>query len=171
MVGLLALLVLAAITGYAALLTTTTSGIDVISLTVDPSDFIPAVCRANGITSITGYTPSNGNDLLIGDDNPNVIDGLNGDDCIIGNGGGDTIYGGNGDDVIVGGNGDDIIYGGNGDDVIYGGAGDDQLYGENQGDTLYGGPGADSLDGGRHNDVCYTDIDDTSVTDCETIIN
>jgi predicted extracellular nuclease len=81
-----------------------------------------------------------GNDVLVGTNKPDVILGL---------GGNDVILGGNGDDVICGGLGNDLISGDNGDDVVLGGFGNDWLAGGNGRDRLVGGPGQDFLDQGR----------------------
>lgn len=159
-------MVVLAITGYAAQTTISLGRVDVVQQTVDPSFFIPQICRDYGITSIVGYTPSNGNDLLIGTEGADYFDGSNGDDCIIGNGGNDILIGGNGNDVIVGGPGNDTISGGNQDDILFGGSGDDTLYGENGSDYLAGEGGSDALDGGKQIDTCVNDGVDI-LTDCE----
>ena len=61
----------------------------------------PPDCNSNGNT----------NDLILGTDGDEIIDGGNGDDCIVGGGGNDQIYGANGNDVLIGGPGSDSLYG------------------------------------------------------------
>lgn len=96
---------------------------------------------------------TNGDDIIIGTDGDDEIDGGNGNDRIFGNGGNDKINGGNGDDRLIGGDGDDELRGGNGRDTLLGGEGNDKLKGENGNDTLTGGPGRDKLEGGNGADT------------------
>jgi VCBS repeat-containing protein len=100
--------------------------------------------------------PGNGNDIYVGDNNPNTgINGSNGNDTIYGAGGNDNLGGGNGDDVIIGGVGDDIISGQGGTNVLYGGAGNDQISGGSGSDVIIGGGGNDTLNGGSDSDFFY----------------
>lgn len=65
-------------------------------------------------TIATGY-----DDVILGNEENNTIDGLSGNDYIEGRGGNDTIVGGLGKDIMKGGNGDDVYYVDNlGDKVI-----------------------------------------------------
>lgn len=93
------------------------------------------------LTSIENLIAGPSHDLVVGDDNPNRIDGGDGDDILAAGGGSDTVLGGNGNDVILAVDGNDSIDGGPGDDEITPGAGSD---------TIIGGPGANTLkfDGG-----------------------
>ena len=123
-----------------------------------------------------GQMPTTGDDVILGTNDADVINGLAGDDTICGlggddviNGGGgaDTIYGGSGDDVL-GGQGDvDTIYGqggadrlngGLGADVLWGGAGDDDLRGQGGGDIMYGQGGVDQFFGGSGDDEITTGL-------------
>lgn len=70
-----------------------------------------------------------GNDLLVGDANANLIDGLGGDDQILGMAGNDTLRGSAGNDTLSGGEGDDVLEGGADDDMLLGGIGNDMLDG------------------------------------------
>lgn len=76
-----------------------------------------------------GYSIANGaviedarggkaNDLLIGNEYDNSINGLNGDDTLLGGAGSDRLSGGNGKDWIDGGTGDDFLRGGAGKDTF-----------------------------------------------------
>ncbi len=64
-------------------------------------------------------------DILIGNDLPNVIDGGPGDDVIYGLGGDDIIYSGDGNNILYGGDGDDYFFAGVKFNIIYGGDGYD----------------------------------------------
>jgi Ca2+-binding RTX toxin-like protein len=70
---------------------------------------------------------TNGADIMVGDDQGNILNGLGGNDLINGAGGNDTINGGDGNDVLIGGDGDDRFIGSSGNDQIDGGAGIDVL--------------------------------------------
>ncbi|WP_448203938.1 DUF4347 domain-containing protein [Azospirillum sp. sgz302134] len=77
------------------------------------------------LLAVTG-TATAGNDTLIGDNTPNLINGLGGNDSLVG---------------------------GMDEDTLIGGAGNDTLIGNEGNDTLNGGPGADLLNGGNNFDV------------------
>ncbi|MBL8659323.1 MAG: hypothetical protein JNM75_06165 [Rhodospirillales bacterium] len=126
-----------------------------------------------------------GNDqdnVIIGNQAINTIDGHGGDDTIYGSveylewlyadNDADTIHGGAGNDLIYGAggketdtwdtndtlygdDGNDRIFGQFGDDVLYGGTGNDTLAGQAGNDTLWGGAGNDVLYGGTGNDTLY----------------
>lgn len=120
-------------------------------------------------------TGTEGDDILIGTPQHDVLDAGGGDDIVYGREGDDIIYGGAGNDHLIGGDGDDVIFGGSGNDVIIGGAGNDTLFGEDGDDILFGddgedllfggtgddelhgGSGDDHLDGGAGNDTLYGD--------------
>jgi hypothetical protein len=61
-----------------------------------------ATAIGGGVSHIQDVTGSVGNDLLVGDANPNVLIGGTGRNLIIG-GGGDTIVGGGGDNILIAG--------------------------------------------------------------------
>jgi Ca2+-binding RTX toxin-like protein len=86
-------------------------------------------------------------DRLLGENGPDLIEGLGGHDAISGAYGDDLIYGGPDDDAIYGGSGDDLIAGLSLSDLIYGGYGDDLIRGGALDDALYGGPGSDAIYG------------------------
>jgi len=88
------------------------------------------------IANIENVNGSEGDDVLVGDDNDNVLNGA---------GGGDFILGGGGNDTLDGGDGDDIVRGDAGDDTLSGGAGDDQLRGSAGVDSFDGGDGFDRI--------------------------
>lgn len=92
-------------------------------------------------------------DILIGDDLANVINGLAGDDLLSGFGGDDTLSGGDGNDTLSGGPGDDTLNGDQGMDNLVGGIGNDILNGGDGDDILAGGTGMDVIDGGAGNDT------------------
>jgi Ca2+-binding RTX toxin-like protein len=61
---------------------------------------------------VVGEAATTGVDFMVGDGNPNVLDGLAGDDVLSGAAGNDTLRGGEGDDVLEGGAGGDTLDGG-----------------------------------------------------------
>lgn len=77
-----------------------------------------------GVENIIGSTF---NDILIGDANPNILDGGDGNDTIEGRAANDILIGGAGDDSLSGEEGDDTLIGGAGADAIDGGDGYDTL--------------------------------------------
>lgn len=75
-----------------------------------------------------------------------TIDGTDGDDVLVGTGDRDVICGRQGDDVIKALDGNDLVFGGSGKDRIRGGPGQDRLHGED---------GSDRIRGGRHTDQIF----------------
>lgn len=106
----------------------------------------PPRCRGE-VATIVG---SDGDDVLEGTLQPDVIWGGGGDDVIYGRQGSDLICAGPGADLVQGGRGNDTIDGGAGDgDRIYGGLGDDKLTGgPGDRDEVGGGLGIDLVSGG-----------------------
>jgi Ca2+-binding RTX toxin-like protein len=96
-----------------------------------------------------------GDDLVTGDNGPNVLYGGPGLDLILGLGGGDDIYGGADDDVIEGGVGYDAIRGESGNDTIDAGAGHDEVWGGIGDDLIHGRAEPDMIDGGPGDDILY----------------
>ncbi|MBN9314137.1 MAG: cadherin-like domain-containing protein [Devosia sp.] len=118
-----------------------------------------ATLRVLEFLEVTGTA---GDDLLLGSDCADRIEGLGGDelidarggsDIVVGGAGNDHIFGGAGHDTIDAGAGDDIAFGGAGNDFIHGGAGNDSLHGGDGNDTIYGGAGRDVITGGEGDDV------------------
>ncbi|HEX5016079.1 MAG TPA: calcium-binding protein [Actinomycetes bacterium] len=64
-------------------------------------------------------------DIIVGDDQPNRLQGGAGRDDLSGAGGNDRLEGHDGSDALFGGPGDDILLGGKGDDSLNGGEGTD----------------------------------------------
>ncbi|HEY8382005.1 MAG TPA: M10 family metallopeptidase C-terminal domain-containing protein [Microvirga sp.] len=79
-------------------------------------------------------------DLLQGQD---VVFGSSNDDILKGYGGYDTIRGGAGNDDIDGGSGNDFLLGAAGEDYISGGSGNDRIVGGADTDQMKGGTGKD----------------------------
>lgn len=119
-------------------------------------------------------------DVLFGDNNSNVLEGLDGDDVLAGQGGNDSLYGGDGNDILAGDGGADLLYGGNGTDTAFyffstgvtasldgsfAGTGDaagdifvsvENLSGSDTGnDTLYGDGNDNTLSGNGGDDDLY----------------
>ena len=96
---------------------------------------------------------TDGDDVLLGSAEDDLIIGLGGDDQLIGGDGDDILLGDEGDDDLDGGDGEDTLLGDLGDDDLDGGAGDDELIGEEGNDRLAGGDGDDLLSGGEGDDI------------------
>ena len=101
---------------------------------------------------------------LMGTHADEVLLGLNGRNQIDGGGGNDIIHGGHGNsgDILIGGDGDDVIFGGSGNDDLQGGTGDDTF-------LMSAGFGRDDVDGGAGTDIIsldsvltQADVDDLS---------
>jgi Ca2+-binding RTX toxin-like protein len=100
--------------------------------------------------------------VIIGDNAPNVMTGLDGssvmlglneDDYMSGSNRSDQMIGGKGDDTLSGGDGSDEIMGSTGNDTIFGDDGADEIMGGEGKDTIYGGNGPDTIMGGAGDDV------------------
>ena len=100
---------------------------------------------------------TDGNDIIIGFDGINVIQGGAGNDIIFGSNVENRIEGGDGSDIIYGGNNNDELIGGDGDDTIYGQGGDDKLYGGAGQNKLNGGQGLDEYHIGEGLDIISDD--------------
>ena len=112
--------------------------------------------RGDKLGSIENLTGSAQDDMLTGDENPNVLKGM---------GGGDTLNGGGNDDKLYGGDGADMLNGDADDDMLMGGAGDDTLNGGGDDDTLTGGAGDDDLSGGTGSDTFVFSTADSGDSD------
>lgn len=99
------------------------------------------------------YTGSNADDVIEGNDNPNVMAGKEGQDLISGAGQADKICGNAGPDPLQGVGGDDKIDGGDGSDWLLGYGGNDELRGDVGGDELWGGEDNDDMYGQNGNDI------------------
>lgn len=129
------------------------------------------------LTRLENIIGGSGDDLLVGNEPANRLDGGAGNDTVsyegrqsavnvtldgaandghIGeddNAIAENVIGGNGDDLLVGDGNTNRLDGGPGNDTLDGAAGNDTLNGGDGADTLIGGPGADLLDGGPGNDA------------------
>lgn len=123
---------------------------------------------------------TSGDDILCGDDRPNVLRGEDGDDILCGFGADDTLLGHLGDDYLDGGDGNDVLRGEDGDDTLVGGTGNDALYGhlgndilegDTGNDTLRGGGGDDTLEGGSDADVLNGEGGVDTCNDGEAVTN
>ncbi|WP_309269906.1 calcium-binding protein [Azonexus sp.] len=117
--------------------------------TVAPVGGLEAVAYAQtgdlfGTAHLANNTPTDGDDVIYGTPEGDLIDAGAGNDIVLGLAGNDTIFGGEGNDILDGGDGDDILDGGAGNDTIYGGYGADTLIGGTGNDELYGGWGGDT---------------------------
>ena len=109
----------------------------------DPPDPVSA-CRKLQPT-IQG---TDGNDVIVGTDGPDVIWALKGNDRVRGGDGDDVICMFGGNDRASGGKGNDAINGSKQNDVLHGDAGNDNLYGFQGRDKVFGDTGRDMVNGG-----------------------
>ena len=122
-----------------------------------------------------------GDDIILGTFNPDIIFGKGGDDAIqgreatdtlYGNAGNDNLQGGTSPDILFGGDGNDFIAGGFEDDFLCGGNGDYKLYAQSGDDILVGGSGKDYFDCGDGVDLVWDfhpSEGDTMTVDCEDV--
>lgn len=82
---------------------------------ITANDLKPAECAALDLKSVKGgsglVVGTAGNELLLGSELIDSIEGAGGDDCLVGGPMGDTLTGGLGVDVCVGGGGVDVFVG------------------------------------------------------------
>ncbi|MBD3884042.1 hypothetical protein IFO70_20040 [Phormidium tenue FACHB-886] len=102
-------------------------------------------------------TGSDGSDALHGGEGDNSLNGGNGSDYLFGHGGNDVLHGGEGNDFLRGFGGDDVLRGGNGKDSLIGGDGEDTMSGGEADDVLTGGAGDDLLRDTQGNNILYGD--------------
>ena len=119
------------------------------------------------LSEVENLTASYGVVRFTGDAKDNVLIGCDNADTIDGGGGNDTIRGGLSDDTLNGGGGQDHIYGESGDDTIHGGTEDDDMYGGTYIDTIYGDEGTDLADGGDGGDPNLLENDTCDAEDEE----
>jgi len=132
------------------------------SLLIDGGFAIGGYTIAQG-AQIEAARGGGGDDLIIGNQLANLLQGNGGQDDLFGGWGADTLDGGAGDDVVWGGLGDDSISdtggganylrGEEGNDSVVGGSGFDDINGNMGADTASGGLGEDWVVGGKDNDV------------------
>lgn len=105
----------------------------------------------NRLSPKFNVSAGDGNDLLVGNLNDDVLRGDGGNDTVDGS----PISGASpdGNDSVSGGSGNDTVRGGSGNDDVRGDAGNDTLSGGTGNDTLSGGPGTDTIDGGAGTDA------------------
>jgi VCBS repeat-containing protein len=117
--------------------------------TVAPAGGLEAVAYAQlgdlfASAHLANNTPTDGDDVLYGTPNGDLLSAGAGNDIVLGLAGDDIIQGGDGNDLIHGGDGDDVLEGNAGNDLIYGGWGADQLSGGTGNDQLFGEWGGDT---------------------------
>ena len=143
----------------------------------DPREIIPL-----GVDLLTGNaTGTVLDDIIIGDNGENFINGSSGNDIIKGLIDIDTLYGHTGNDVLQGGATGDKLFGGEDDDTLAGqsdddylsgGAGNDKLFGDFGDDTLQGGFGSDYFNcgDGTDNVIDYSEREgDLQDVNCEIV--
>lgn len=109
--GLVALIVISAITAVAATNTIPSTRVDSDVISFNINQLKPSACSGLTLTNlVSGSGIINGsadNDLIFASTAADTIDGMGGNDCILGGGGDDTITGNDGTDICIGGDGND----------------------------------------------------------------
>ena len=82
-------------------------------------------------------TAGSGDDVLVGSNRANSLDGREGDDEIHGGPGNDSVFGGGGNNILFGDGGADLVSGSDGNDVLTGGAGADTISGSEGDDLIF----------------------------------
>jgi Ca2+-binding RTX toxin-like protein len=95
---------------------------------------------------------TNGDDILSGTPQSDLVNLLAGNDVFFAGSGNDTVMGGLGNDSIRGDGGNDDLNGEGGNDFLVGSSGNDTLNGGSGSDTIDGGSGVDTLRGGSGTD-------------------
>ena len=109
--------------------------------------------------NIFEVTPSEGSDVIHGNDDKNIISAADGDDIVYGHGGDDEIKGGLGNDILHGQLDNDFVYGDEDNDILLGGDGSDLLRGDLGNDNIYGGAGDDFITGDAGDDIIFGGTD------------
>jgi Ca2+-binding RTX toxin-like protein len=134
---------------------TTDAVIDLVSETISWG----GVFANETLKNIENVVGTRGNDLIIGNDEDNRLNGSYGDDVVYGGLGNDRIDDHDGDNELYGGAGDDSIHGlSAGVDKIFGGIGDDSLFISEGNDVVDGGEGSDTIDISRRGYINAIDL-------------
>jgi hypothetical protein len=112
---------------------------------VDTVGFDGAPGERDKLSGVENVIGGSADDVLIGNEVRNNLEGGAGNDRLLGGAGWDILAGGYGNDVIDGGIGSDHIYGGPGMDIVRGGAGEDDIQARGDGAAIDGGPGSDNF--------------------------
>ncbi|MHA7841003.1 MAG: Ig-like domain-containing protein, partial [Gammaproteobacteria bacterium] len=126
----------------------------------------PTAGSVNNLTSPNPLDITSGDDLNVGQNNPNVEAGQT---IKVGTAGDDILSGDQGPDFLYGEVGDDILDGGTHNDLLLGGAGNDGIMGGTGGDVLIDIDGHDYIQGNGGDDIIIASADafgeTTSTTD------
>lgn len=88
------------------------------------------------LISIENVDAGSGDDVVIGNQFSNSLNGEDGHDRLLGRAGRDRLDGGDGHDRLFGGRGADRLFGGDGRDLLVGGRGKDHVWGQGGRDTF-----------------------------------
>ena len=91
-------------------------GVDVDKLTT--KDVYQFVIKHQDTLVIEGDNPSNGLDKIFGDEGQDILFGSGNNDILTGGAGDDLMFGQNGNDILVSDSGSDILFGGKGNDIF-----------------------------------------------------
>lgn len=130
---------------------------------VDLSTGVAVGQGTDTLINIEDVDGSSKNDIIVGSDAANTLNGGAGNDNLSGGAGDDLLEGGDGKDLLAGGTGDDTLDGGAGNDVLSGGAGNNTLSGGDGKDTITSDDGNDTIDGGTGNDKIASGAGDDTV--------
>ncbi|MDA0966313.1 MAG: hypothetical protein O2970_05065 [Proteobacteria bacterium] len=108
----------------------------IIDIVDDIDEVVAPLDMDTNPDNLVPYDGTSGNDVLIGGDTNDLMNGMMGND---------VLFGGNGDDTINGGFGSDILLGTGGEDTLNGGFSNDVLVGGYHADSLTGGMGSDTF--------------------------
>jgi Ca2+-binding RTX toxin-like protein len=113
LVGLVALIVVSALSVFAAANQVPVTAVDEIVLPITANDLKPPECAGLNLIEVVIWQDGMGRDrdssLILGSPNADTIFAGKGDDCVLGGGGNDAIDGNQGRDVCIGGPGMDTF--------------------------------------------------------------
>jgi Ca2+-binding RTX toxin-like protein len=110
--GLLVLILASLMSASAATTLVPTTGLDLISSSIESDDMRPSQCsrQVTNLIIATGMiSGTSASDLILAGSGIDTITGGGGDDCIVGGGGADVIFGNAGTDTCIGGPGTDVL--------------------------------------------------------------
>jgi hypothetical protein len=131
-----------------------------VSVTLDGQRNDGAANEGDDVVEVENVSGGLGGDTIVGDGQPNALEGLDGNDVVDGGAGDDELGGGGQDDRLVGGPGADTLIGGRGNDRLFGGTGDDELLlRDGEFDVCPDpGTGADTIDADLKDQKCVAQL-------------
>jgi len=147
-------------------------GVDQVSYSLRPDDVgvdlaADASTDGDALVSVEGSRGGNGNDRLVGDEGPNLLDGGGGQDVLVGAGGPDSLDGNAGYDRLEAGEGNDTLFAHSADAVVE--APDGRLHSPADVPDQEADADAEGLFCGAGFDLVQTIDDDFVAPDCERL--